>query len=212
MAHFHPTTKVVGFPVRKIVTAVDLSDESLKIARQRVEAFGFRNKVRFYNANVEDLSKVVPVEQYDLIYSFGVLHHTPNPERALSELRKYLVPGGTLKTMVYNKWSWKVFWIWAKFGKFCGLRDLDGLVARYSEAQTGCPVTYTYTRKSIRKLLKGFSIKGVKVDHIFPYKIDLYKEHKYETVWYFRYIPKVAFSLLEKLFGWHMCVTAERLP
>src|SRR5215467_12242702 len=74
------------------VTAVDLSGKSLEIARQRAAVFGFEDRIRFIQANAEELSAVIPVEAYDLIYSFGVIHHTPNPERVLEQMRLYAEP------------------------------------------------------------------------------------------------------------------------
>ncbi|MBI3419823.1 MAG: class I SAM-dependent methyltransferase, partial [Proteobacteria bacterium] len=79
------------------VTAVDLSPASLEVAKKRMEVLGLTERITFYQANLEELSKTVPVESYDLIYSFGVLHHTPHPERAFAELRKYARPGTELK-------------------------------------------------------------------------------------------------------------------
>src|SRR5215472_11443440 len=68
------------------VTAVDLSERSLAVARQRAEVFGLQQKIRFYHGSAEELRSVVPAEPFDLIYSFGVIHHTPRPERAIAEL------------------------------------------------------------------------------------------------------------------------------
>src|SRR6266478_6116636 len=62
------------------VTAVDLTEKSLAVARQRVKVSGFEDAVQFYQADAEQLSDYVPVEKYDLVYSFGVIHHTPHPE------------------------------------------------------------------------------------------------------------------------------------
>ena len=45
----------------------------------------------------------------DLIYSFGVLHHTPNIEKAIANIYKLLADGGTFKLMLYAKNSWKYF-------------------------------------------------------------------------------------------------------
>src|ERR1700674_1915065 len=72
------------------VTAVDLTEKSLEVARQRARVFGLEDRVRFIQANAEKLSESVPVEPYDLVYSFGVIHHTPHPERVLDEIHKYL--------------------------------------------------------------------------------------------------------------------------
>lgn len=192
------------------VTAVDLSDESLKVARQRAEVFGLQDRITFYQANAERLSEYVPVEKYDLIYSFGVIHHTPHPGVVLDELRKYATPETVLKVMVYNRASFKVLWIILGYGKGQFWRQAE-LTARYSEAQTGCPVTYSYTPKEGKRWLAdhGFTAYETWVDHIFPYAIPEYKEYRYKKVWYFRMLPDRVFRALEQALGWHLCLTAR---
>lgn len=195
----------------KKVTAVDLSDRSLALAKQNSEVNGFSRVIEFYHANAEELSKTVPLEEYDLIFSFGVIHHTPNPEKVLKELHKYLSPNGQLKIMIYYRYSWKVFWILMKYGNF-RFWDLSKLVATYSEAQTGCPITYIYSRKEAFALFdrQGFKLTAMDVDHIFPYRIPDYVKNEYVKVWYFRILPNKFFSFSEKKFGWHLCVTAMK--
>ena len=192
------------------VTAVDLTEKSLEVARQRAKVFGLEDRIRFIQANAEQLSDSVPVEPYDLIYSFGVIHHTPNPESVLEELRKYLAPSSTVKIMVYNRWSWKVLWILLTYGKG-QFWKLDSLIADYSEAEEGCPVTYSYSRTSGRRLLErnGLRVTDVMVDHIFPYSIPEYVQYQYKVVWYFRWMPNALFRALERAFGWHLCLTAK---
>lgn len=190
------------------VTALDLSDQSLELAKRRAQVYGLGEKITFYQANAEELSSVVPVEPYDLVYSFGVIHHTPHPERVIEQIRHFVKPGSTVKIMVYNRYSWKVLWILLVYGKGAFWK-LNELIAKYSEAQTGSPVTYAYSKKSIRKLLRGFEITDIFIDHIFPYKIKDYVQYKYKKVWYFRYLPKPIFRWMERHFGWHLCVTAK---
>ncbi len=188
------------------VTAIDYSEKSLEIAKKRAEVYGL--EIDFYKANAEELSKVVPIEDYDLVYSFGVIHHTPNPERAISEIRKYMRPESVFKMMVYNRYSWKVFWILMTYGKGAFWK-LPELVARYSEAQSGCPVTYTFTKKSIKELFEGFEVLEARAEHIFPYRIEDYKKYHYKRVWYFRYLPEKIFRRIERRWGWHLCITAK---
>ncbi len=192
------------------VTAVDLSEKSLELARQRAEVYGLQDRVRFYLGSAEELSTFVPSEPYDLIYSFGVIHHTPHPERVLEQAWQYARPGTTLKVMVYHRRSWKVFWILLTYGKLQFWR-LPRLVARYSEAQTGCPVTYTYTPREARELVErsGFRVKETRVDHIFPYQIADYVQYRYRKAWYWRWMPQPLFRMMERHFGWHLCLTAE---
>ncbi len=147
---------------------------------------------------------------YDLVYSFGVIHHTPHPERVLEEIRKYVTGDSTLKIMVYNRWSWKVLWILLTYG-MGRFWKLNQLVAEYSEAESGCPVTYCYSRRAGRRLLEqhGFRVTDVTVDHIFPYSIAEYTQYQYKKVWYFRWMPRALFRALERAFGWHLCLTAK---
>src|SRR5579862_5913549 len=151
------------------VTAVDLSEKSLEMARRRAEIFGVADHVRFCHGSAEALPDIVPPEPYDLIYSFGVIHHTPHPERILEQLKNYVRPGSTVKIMVYHRRSWKVLWILMTYGKF-RFWKLTELVARYSEAETGCPVTYSYSKKELGSLMErsGFHVKQIQAEHIFP--------------------------------------------
>jgi 2-polyprenyl-3-methyl-5-hydroxy-6-metoxy-1,4-benzoquinol methylase len=193
-----------------LVTAADLSEKSLEIARQRAEVYGFRDHIRFYQGNAEDLTEFVPAEPYDLVYSFGVIHHTPHPTRVIEQIRHYVRPGSTVKVMVYHRYSWKVLWILLTYGRGRFWR-LQEVVARHSEAETGCPVTYIFSKREARELLErhGFKVKEIWVDHIFPYRISGYVQYQYARVWYFRWLPPRFFRWLERRFGWHLCVVAE---
>jgi 2-polyprenyl-3-methyl-5-hydroxy-6-metoxy-1,4-benzoquinol methylase len=192
------------------LTAVDLSGESLQVAKQRATVMGVEDRIEFVQANAEELTSAVSGGEYDLIYSFGVIHHTPRPEAALAEMRKLAAPGGTLKVMVYHRRSWKVLWILAAegHGRFW---DADELITKYSEAQTGCPVTYSYSRSEGRELVEParFQVTEVSVDHVFPYRVRDYVEYRYVKEPYFRWMPEPLFRAFERRFGWHLMITAR---
>jgi 2-polyprenyl-3-methyl-5-hydroxy-6-metoxy-1,4-benzoquinol methylase len=193
------------------VTAVDLSERSLELARQRAGIFGLSDRIRFVAANAERLSEFVQPEPYDLVYSFGVIHHSPHPERILRELRTHFVhPHTTLKVMVYHRWSWKVLSIVLTEAYGAWWR-LDAAVARHSEAQTGCPVTYTYSRRTGSELLAGagFEVVDAQVDHIFPYRVREYVQYEYVKALPFRLLPSAVMRALEHRLGWHLCLTAR---
>jgi 2-polyprenyl-3-methyl-5-hydroxy-6-metoxy-1,4-benzoquinol methylase len=192
------------------LTAVELSGESLRIAAERAEVMGGADRIRFVQANAEELTSSLDDEPYDLVYSFGVIHHTPRPERALAEMRALMAPGGTLKLMIYHRRSWKVFWIVAGQGRGRFWKT-DELVAEHSEAQTGCPVTFSYTRGEARELVEsnGFRVEDLHVDHVLPYRIRDYVEYRYVKEPYFRWMPESLFRAFERRFGWHLLVTAE---
>jgi len=191
------------------VTAVDLSDQSLSVARRRAEVLGVKG-IRFVRADVENLRAALPPEPYDLVYSFGVLHHTPHPDVALDEIRHYFGPAGTLKVMMYHRHSWKVLAMVARHGKGA-FWSVDRIVARYSEAQIGSPVTYTFTKRELQALLErhGYHVENLFVEHIFPWRISDYVRYQYTMVWYFRILPRPVFRWLERRLGWHLCATAN---
>jgi 2-polyprenyl-3-methyl-5-hydroxy-6-metoxy-1,4-benzoquinol methylase len=192
------------------LTAVDLSRESLRIAEQRADTMGVADRIRFVEADAEGLASDLEGEQFDLVYSFGVVHHTPRPEQALAQMRQLAAPGGTLKLMVYHRRSWKVFWILAsqEHGRFWNAEERS---AKHAEAQIGCPVAFTYTRGEGRELVEraGFRVLDVRADHVFPYRVRDYVDYRYVKKPYFRLMPAPVFRRLEKALGWHLLITAE---
>jgi 2-polyprenyl-3-methyl-5-hydroxy-6-metoxy-1,4-benzoquinol methylase len=192
------------------VTAVDLSQASLEVATRRAHVFGLSDRVTFIHSNAETLEGVPLEPAYDLIYSFGVIHHTPHPIRVLEQARKRIAPDGVVKVMVYNRNSWKVAEIVLGYGKG-KFWELDSLVARHSEAQTGCPVTFSYTRRTVTDMFRraGFRVDRIEIDHIFPYRVKDYVEYRYVKRFPFNVLPERADRALEHKLGWHLCVTAS---
>lgn len=174
-------------------TGVELSKESLDLAKKRFDLSDLSGK--FYCGNAEELSTFVPVETYDLIYSFGVIHHSPHPEKILSETKKYMNENSVLKIMLYAKDSWKNYMIEA---------GLD-----QPEAQYGCPIANTYTKDDVVELLDGYEVLSIDQDHIFPYQVESYKKGGYIKQPWFGEMPPEMFRTLEKNLGWHLLITAK---
>jgi 2-polyprenyl-3-methyl-5-hydroxy-6-metoxy-1,4-benzoquinol methylase len=193
------------------VTAVDLSPQSIALARQRAEVFGLTDRIRFIEADAERLSTFLEPAPYDLVYSFGVIHHSPHPDRILREVRTHFVDAGSvLKVMVYHRWAWKVLAI--LMGEAHGAWwKLDEAVARNSEAQSGSPVTYIYSRREAADLAggAGFDVTDMCVDHIFSYRVADYVQYRYRRALPFRWLPPGAMRALERRLGWHLCLTAR---
>ena len=195
------------------VLAVDLSQESLEIARKRVVAEGLEDHITLICEDIEHPWKWLPRHaqcDFDLVYSFGVLHHTPHAHRALYGCRPWMEREGELRIMVYNRFSWKALWIMLTYGKGCFWRWAK-LIAEHSEAQTGCPYTQTYTPRGIRRMLTrlGYEVVSITKDHIFPYQIEEYKQYRYILEPFWSKVPPGLFRWLEHRFGWHLLVRAK---
>jgi len=183
------------------VTAVDLSQASIDIARARAEVFQVDDLIDFHCADIERPWGVIPQRDYDLIYSFGVLHHTPDPWHALENLHLFSGPRTRLRIMVYYKYSTKATWLALRYGNF-----------QNSEAQPGCPVTHTFSRAEAHDWLLacGFETMRMWVDHIFPYRIGPYRHYRYVRKWRYRLMPHAFFHYLEQRLGWHLLIEARK--
>jgi ubiquinone/menaquinone biosynthesis C-methylase UbiE len=178
-----------------VYTGVELSNESLSLAKKRFELFELTGT--FLKGNAEELDNVLEDVKYDLIYSFGVLHHTPNLSLALKQIRNYCHEKSKVKIMVYASNSYKQKMIEA---------GLD-----QPEAQYGCPIANTYEKDEITEILKesGFKVTSIYQSHIFPYQVEPYKQYKYLKQPWFESMPAEVFEVLEKHFGWHLLIDAD---
>ena len=174
----------------------DLSANSIAIASQRLKIYNYKACLQVSDCENLVVPKDAP-EHFDLIYSFGVLHHTPSIIKALSAVRHVASPSTEFRFMVYAKNSWKNAMI------TCGLDQ--------PEAQFGCPIANTYDEMDIRILLAetGWELESLSQDHIFPWKIDNYVRYEYVKEPYFQAMPDQVFNALRKVFGWHLLVCAR---
>jgi len=83
-------------------TGVDLTEAAVELARKRFELFNLSGT--FQTADAENLH--FADEGFDLVYSHGVLHHTPDTEKAIREIHRVLRPGGRAVVMLYHRGSY----------------------------------------------------------------------------------------------------------
>src|SRR5204863_62503 len=89
----------------------------------------------------------------------------------VEHVRRYMAAASELRLMVYARISWKLFWIMRE-DRVWDMNRIDELIARSSEAQTGCPVTYTYTDRTLRELLDGYEVIDARKAHIFTWDFE----------------------------------------
>lgn len=83
-------------------TGIDLTEASIDLVRRRFELEGFTADLRVADAEALPFAE----GSFDLVYSHGVLHHTPDTQRAINEVHRVLKPGGTAMVMLYHKNSY----------------------------------------------------------------------------------------------------------
>lgn len=133
------------------LTGVDLTERAAEHTRRRLSLYGFEPDVRTADAErlpFDDAS-------FDIVYSWGVLHHTPDTPRAIQEVWRVLRPGGTARVMVYHTHSIVGYMLWARYGLLAGKpgRSLADVYASHLES----PGTKAYTPEQARQLFGRFS-------------------------------------------------------
>ena len=189
------------------ITCVDLTENAIALAKENFNLHSLT--AEFHVGNIEKLDTFLGDEKFDLIYSFGVIHHTPNPRAVLEQAAKFLNPGGELRMMLYSKISYKLFWILHETG--WEFKDAESQIQKYSEAQVGCPVTYTYTFDEVRELLPSeFTIRDIKKDHIFLYDVSEYIKGNFVIDKAFVGVNSDFLKVMKREMGWHTLVVATR--
>jgi SAM-dependent methyltransferase len=141
---------------------VDLTEAAVEAVRRRLSQEGLAAEVLVADA------EALPFEDasFDLVYSYGVLHHTPDTGRALAEARRVLRPGGEARIMLYSRRSWLALGAWARWGLGRGRpwRSISRVLAEHLES----PGTKAYTLPELDRLFAGFgSVEYVR--HVTPY-------------------------------------------
>jgi SAM-dependent methyltransferase len=128
------------------VTGVDFSERSVELVRRRLALEGLSGVVRIADAEALPF----PNATFDRVYSWGVLHHTPDTGRAARELIRVLRPTGRLCVMLYGRRSWVAFGLWTRHALLAGkpLRSLTDVIANHMESEG----TKAFTSRAVRAM------------------------------------------------------------
>jgi ubiquinone/menaquinone biosynthesis C-methylase UbiE len=148
------------------LTGIDLTQRCVDLTRARLEQEGYKPDVRVMDA--EDLE--FPGDSFDVVYSFGVLHHVPSTERAFAEVRRVLRPRGAFIGALYSRESLayaRFVFAWVISGRFLSLPH-DEMLSGLEFGDSGAlPQVRLFTREELRGLLRasGFQRVALKRRH-----------------------------------------------
>ena len=133
-----------------ILSGIDLTERAVRYTRDRLKLFRLNS-----NINVGDAEKLdFDDDVFDLIYSWGVIHHSPNTQTAVDEIFRVLKPGGCAKIMIYHKWSMVGFMLWLRYGLF-SLKPATTMTEIYSK-HLESPGTKAYSIKEGHELFSNY--------------------------------------------------------
>ncbi len=170
---------------------IDLTSEAIHHTGMRLKQYGLIPK-ELKMGDAENLE--YPDNMFDLVYSWGVLHHSPDTEKAISEAVRVCKQGGRIKLMLYNRYAAQMIWFWLyvnfikmkfpKTLKWCLWNEMESIG------------TKAYTENEIKKIFSKLPVRIVKMQA---------KINKYDLLWRYPVPAQWLAYILVCLMGFNNC-------
>ncbi len=187
-----------------ISTGVDLSDVSLSRAMARCEMEGFQPDLQ--TADAEHLP--FADNSFDVVYSYGVMHHSPDTQRCINQALRVLKPGGEARIMLYHHASLTAAMLWLRYGILAG-KSLRRSAFDHLES----PGTKTYTRGEVETMMRSFA--NVEMRQVFsPGDLLLHEpSQKFRSLFYrlcWKLFPRGVVRRIASRWGLFLLVSARK--
>lgn len=182
-------------------TGVDITPKSIEITRHRFALNGLQGN--FILSDGEHLP--FPSESFDVVYSNGVLHHTPDTAGAIREVHRVLRKGGLAKVMLYHRNSLN-YWVeivlrrgllGAEFLRGRSAEDIMSRVVEHTEHEAR-PLVKVYSCRKTRALFEMF-------DNV---KLEVKQLLREELRFFSPLVSEKMFDRLQNRIGWNVVITA----
>lgn len=171
------------------INGIDLTPKSVELINKRLKLYNVKGTIK--QGDAENLQ--FDDNEFDLVYSWGVIHHSPNTEKTIEEIYRVTKPGGHVCIMIYNHRSLLVWKMYVKYGLLAGkpFRSMSDVIYNHMESIG----TKAYTISEARAMFSMFS--DVVVERVLT---------KYDT----DYLPTFLTKLIPQSFGWFMVVKGRK--
>jgi SAM-dependent methyltransferase len=189
------------------VFGIDLTTTGVNLTRERAELEGLRSNVFVADAEALPFRSSV----FDIVYSYGVLHHTPDTAEAIKEVHRTLRSGGVARVMIYHRPSVVGFLLWLYYcvGRLQPWRSPRWAIFHHLES----PGTKAFTIEEARRLFGAFqTVTATPVlgpgDLLTVKPSTKYASKLIQLAW--RLYPRWAIRLLGDRFGLGLLVYAVK--
>jgi ubiquinone/menaquinone biosynthesis C-methylase UbiE len=161
------------------MTAVDLTEVAVAQTQRRMALYGLVADIRQADARILPFADA----SFDYVYSWGVLHHSPDLTRSIAEAMRVLKPGGGFGVMLYHRHSILYGYMIRYLEGFLHYEDrflapLE-LASRYGDGarEEGNPHTWPITRAEARMIFRPHSrdlamrLFGTDLEGILPFLV-----------------------------------------
>jgi ubiquinone/menaquinone biosynthesis C-methylase UbiE len=170
---------------------IDLTEQGVNHVKHRLVVYGLSaEEVRVGDA--ENLP--YKDEFFDLVYSYGVIHHSPDTIRALEEIIRCTKIGGTIKVMVYNKYSCNSLYQYLRYGLLKGkpFMGLAEVMHRHQESVG----TKVYSIAEMKTIVSEYPVEIKNIGA---------KATSYDLLWNRPKTARMLAYLLVRLLGYERC-------
>lgn len=133
------------------LTGIDLTPRAVEHTLKRLSVYGLTSDVKV--ADAENLP--FADNSFDIVYSWGVLHHSPDTKKAIKEVHRVLRPGGVARIMIYHKYSLTGYMLWLRYALLQGnpWRSLSEIYSNHLES----PGTKAYSIRQTKEMFSRFA-------------------------------------------------------
>ena len=177
---------------------IDLTPEGIRHVKMRLDAYGLQAT----DLRVAD-AEALPYDNdiFDLVYSWGVIHHSPDTIKALDEIIRVTKPGGQCKIMVYNRYSIGAFHLWIRRALLAGRpwKSFRWCIFHFQES----PGTKAFTKKEFIRILERRPVENVLIRPLMTY-VDTKEKHPNKLV---RAVGRILTAISPRnKFGWFLTI------
>jgi len=170
---------------------VDLTDAAIETTRARLKCYGLKSNLQRIDA------ETLPFETgtFDIVYSWGVIHHSDDPEVILKEVHRVLKPGGSFIGMFYRSRSLTVARVWMKYALLKGKPWITPRKAVFDHVES--VGTKCYTDRELVTMFRGAGFSETQLTPLL-------------TVGDTRKIPGPVTRLVPETLGWFAAIVSKK--
>jgi ubiquinone/menaquinone biosynthesis C-methylase UbiE len=175
------------------VTGIDLAPAAVERAAEHLRRLNANGQATIQNVEQMEFAD----ESFDAVYSSGVLHHTPDIQRAIGEILRVLKPGGKILVILYHRHSW-----------FYLLHRLSRINIEFGDEDA--PIINAYTKRQVRSLFHGLSVINVDVEYYYPTPTK--KRCFLAFLFNHLFVPlsRLIPAVMMKPLGWHLVISGAK--